>query len=85
VLGSQPPDTFPSGCNEGGTMNAIKMPTPREFDVAAAKLVLAGWELVSTIMADDAKKPGVTNFGRLYVKGGERFYLNFKTISNLPC
>lgn len=65
-------------------MDATKTPTQREFNEVAAKLVAAGWELVGTVMVDDAKKPGVTNFGRLFTKNGERFYLNYKTITSLP-
>jgi hypothetical protein len=59
------------------------MPTPREFDVAAAKLILAGWELVSTIMVDNARSPGVEDFGRLFTRKMERFHLNYKTIDRV--
>jgi hypothetical protein len=61
-----------------------KMPTPAEFNAAAKNLSDRGWTLVGTVMVDDAKKPGVINFGRMYTRSGDKFYLNFKTIGNLP-
>lgn len=65
-------------------MNKPKMPTPAEFRAAAAALVVRGWQEIATVMADDAKKDGVTNFGRLFRRGADRFYLNYKTIGALP-
>ncbi len=65
-------------------MNKGKIPTVKEFADAAKRLTDAGWELVGTVMVDDAHKPEVVNFGRLYTRNGERFYLNLKTIGQLP-
>ncbi len=60
------------------------MPTMKQFNDAANKLTVMGWEFVMSMMVDDAKKEGVTEFGRLFTKNGQRFWLNFKTIWNLP-
>jgi hypothetical protein len=65
-------------------MTRTKMPTREEFDAADRRLKAAGWEHVATLMADDAKKPGVTDFGRKYSKGAGMFWLNYKTIRDLP-
>ncbi len=63
-------------------MKAV-MPTPAEFNAAEVKLVAMGWAFRLSMMADDAKKPGVTNFGKLYGKGAGQFWLNFKTIGEV--
>lgn len=70
-------------------MNAIlkNMPSRKAFADAQRTLESRGFEHVMSIMADDARKDGVTNFGQLFVRRGKvkvEFYLNFKTIGNLP-
>lgn len=60
------------------------VPSRKEFFAAQNILAARGWEHTMSIMQDDAKKEGVTNFGCVYVKNGQEFYLNFKTIGNLP-
>jgi hypothetical protein len=65
-------------------MKTTKMPTPAEFRRAEAKMVAAGWVKVCTVMVDDAHRPTVTEFGILFNRGAGRFFLNHKTIGDLP-
>lgn len=63
----------------------IKMPSRQEFDAAAKKLQDAGWIRGSALMIDDAHKDGVVEFGIHWRRNDERFWLNYKTIGQLPC
>lgn len=67
-------------------MNATKtMPSRKEFWTAEAILKARGFEHTVSVMADDAKKEGVTNFGMVFLHAdGREFYLNYKTIDSLP-
>lgn len=64
----------------------MKMPTPAEFAAAEKRLTDAGFTYLYTMMADDAKKDGVTNFGKYFVRENavttDRFWLNYKTIND---
>ncbi len=65
-----------------------KEPSQKDFALAEAKLVQAGFVFHYTIMTDDAYKPGVTNFGKFFVRENavttDKFWLNLKTIDKLP-
>ena len=43
-----------------------------------------GWTKVGAMLVDDARKEGVADFGVLFMRDGEKFWLNYKTINNLP-
>jgi len=63
-----------------------RRPTQQEFDRAEKKLLAAGFEYHFSLMADDANKEGVTNFGKFYVRNNQTaeadsFWLNYKTIA----
>lgn len=60
-----------------------QMPSPKEFSAAEKKLIGAGFDHIGTVMADNAKQEGVTDFGKLFVRSGKKFYLNFKTIGEV--
>lgn len=60
------------------------MPSRAEFTKAEEQLKAAGWIHGATMMVDDAHKEGVTNFGKCFHRNGETFWLNFKTLGNLP-
>jgi hypothetical protein len=63
------------------------MPTIAQFNAAAMKLVAAGYHFYFSLMSDDARKPGVTNFGRFFVRVDgatlDTFWLNYKTINEV--
>lgn len=61
-----------------------RKPTRQETFAAMATLQSRGWVQTMSIMDDQAKVPGYTTFGIVFERGGEEFYLNYKTIGNLP-
>ena len=49
---------------------------------AKAKMIAAGWAYVLSVTAT----PGHgTNYGLLFTKDGEKFYLNKDTFAAMPC
>lgn len=66
--------------------NKVKVPSPAQFKWAEARLIEAGFTFLFTVMADDAKKEGVENFGKLYVRHNavttDKFWLNYKTCND---
>jgi len=61
-----------------------QMPGRKAFAGASKALKAVGWAHIATIAADDAKQDGVTNFGMMFTRPGETFYLNYKTITSIP-
>lgn len=65
----------------------MKMPTRSEFAEAERLLIDAGFTFVMTLMVDDAKKEGVMEFGKFFVRHNpvttDKFWLNYKTIGTL--
>jgi hypothetical protein len=51
---------------------------------AKKQLKAAGWTHILSVMADNAKQPGVEDFGSLYKKDGQEYWLNIKTLDRLP-
>ena len=66
------------------TATLTRMPTAAEFLAAERKLIDAGFHLITTVIANDARKDGVINFGKLFGRDAGRFWLNYKTIASLP-
>jgi hypothetical protein len=66
-------------------MKRSTMPTHQDFNVAGKAIEAKGYTLLCSVMADDAKKEGVENFGRCYMRDsdGAKFWLNFKTIDRV--
>lgn len=62
----------------------FRTPTRAEFDAAAVLLKAAGWLECGASMVDNAREAGVTDFGRLFIRAGERYWLNLKTIDGAP-
>ncbi len=60
------------------------LPTLSQFNDAVRSLESAGWVLTETRLPDISSGPAVTEFGRLYVKGGRAFWLNMKTVTQTP-
>lgn len=54
-----------------------------ELKAAKAKMVAAGFSYLCTIMADKASQAS-GQFGVVYIKGMQKFYLNKNTIDALP-
>ncbi len=57
------------------------LPTREEMFAAQQTLKANGWEHTATLMSGDK---GDANYGLLYARGEERFWLNKDTIDNLP-
>jgi len=65
-------------------MNVNQKPSREAFTSAANKLKAAGWVHGATMMIDGAHKEGETKFGTCWHKDGKTFWLNYKTLNNLP-
>ena len=64
----------------------VEMPTRAEFEAAGKALIASGRAVRCSVLADDAKKDGVENFGTYYSHddGSGGFWLNYKTIGRVP-
>jgi hypothetical protein len=61
------------------------MPTRNQMNDAYQTLKARGFEHIGSLMVDDARKDGVVDFGMQFkAVDGRMFWLNFKTIGNLP-
>ncbi len=64
----------------------MTMPTRQQFAEATKTLKDRGFEQLGTMMVDNAKSEGFTEFGMHFLRVSDhaKFWLNFKTIGNLP-
>jgi len=59
------------------------MPTRQQMFAAQKTMTDRGWNHVLSVLDSDSDE-GRTDFGLLYARGDERFWMNHKTIGNLP-
>lgn len=63
---------------------AIAKELKAKLDARKQQLQDAGFVCIGTIMADDARKDGVTNFGSVWLHAdGHKLYLNYKTVDDM--